>query len=185
MQIAFGFNDRDNMSGMNSYITGRSTGNQRIERLWVNLRMRFTVFWRNYFKDMIDSGLLRIDGPVHLECLGFCFIPLIQRDLNSFNHLWNSHRIRQQRNVEAPNGIPIVSYYQPEAYGTRLLCELETIDRIQERYFVKKPHFGCKDDFIPVLEHLCEMRREHLSIPESIERATSLFLALTEILDGS
>ncbi|KAH3747056.1 hypothetical protein DPMN_181477 [Dreissena polymorpha] len=189
MQIAFRFNDRENMSGMNSYMTGRSTGNQRIERFWVNLRVSFTVFWRNYFKDMVDSGLLRIDDPVHLECLGFCFIPLIQRDLNPFTHLWNIHRIRQQRHVEAPNGIPIVMYYQPEAYGTRdfsfrLPCELETIDRIQERYFVKKPQFGCKDDFIPVLEHVCKMQREQLPIPESIEIATSLFLALTEILDG-
>ncbi|KAH3842652.1 hypothetical protein DPMN_116154 [Dreissena polymorpha] len=69
MQIAFRFNDRDNMSGMNSYMTGRSTGNQRIERFWVNLRVSFTVFWRNYFRDMVDSGLLRNDDPVHLECL--------------------------------------------------------------------------------------------------------------------
>ncbi|KAH3753436.1 hypothetical protein DPMN_188072 [Dreissena polymorpha] len=38
MQIAFRFNDRDNMSGMNSYTTGRSTGNQRIERFGVNLK---------------------------------------------------------------------------------------------------------------------------------------------------
>jgi len=75
------------------------------------------------------------------------------------------------------------------AYGTReflirLSCELETIDRIQERYFVKKPQFGCKDDFIPVLEHVCEMQREQLPVPESIESATSLLLAFTEILDG-
>ncbi|KAH3832322.1 hypothetical protein DPMN_105606 [Dreissena polymorpha] len=64
------------------------------------------------------------------------------------------------------------------------ICELETIDRIQERYFVKKLQFGCKDDFLPVLEHVCEMQREQLPTPESIERATSLFLALIEILDG-
>ncbi|KAH3824791.1 hypothetical protein DPMN_126644 [Dreissena polymorpha] len=107
----------------------------------------------------------------------------MQRDLKSFTPLWNSHRIQQQRHVEAPNGIPMVMYYQPEAYGTRglrfrLPCELETIDRIQERYF------GCKDDFIPVLEHVCEMQREQLPVPESIESATSLFLAFTEILDG-
>ncbi|KAH3810954.1 hypothetical protein DPMN_139353 [Dreissena polymorpha] len=80
-------------------------------------------------------------------------------------------------------------YHQHETYGTRdfsfrLPCELETIDRFQERYFVKKSKFGCKDDVIPVLEHVCEMQREQLPIPESIESATSLFLALTEILDG-
>ncbi|KAH3751133.1 hypothetical protein DPMN_185679 [Dreissena polymorpha] len=137
---------------------------------------------------MVDSGLLRIDDPVHLECLRFCYIPLIQHDLNYFTHLWNSHRIRQQRHMEAPDGIPTVMYKYPEAYGTRdflirLSCELETIDRIQERYFVKKPQFGCKDDFIPVLEHVCKMQREQLPTPESIESATSLFLALTEILD--
>ncbi|KAH3752901.1 hypothetical protein DPMN_187527 [Dreissena polymorpha] len=108
LQIAFRFIDRDNMSGMNSYMTGRSTGNQRIERFGVNLRVSFIVFWRNYFKDMQDSGLLRIDDPVHLHCLRFCFIPIIQRDLNYFTHLWNSQRIRQQRHVEARNGIPMV-----------------------------------------------------------------------------
>ncbi|KAH3894264.1 hypothetical protein DPMN_018421 [Dreissena polymorpha] len=138
---------------------------------------------------MVDSSLLRIDDPVHLECLRLCFIPLMQRDLKYFIHLWNSHRIRQQRHVEAPNGIPMVMYYQPEAYGrrglsVRLPCELETIGRIQERYFVKEPQFGCKDDFIPVLEHVCEMQREQLPVPESIESATSLFLAFTNILDS-
>ena len=73
---------------------------------------------------------------------------------------------------------------EPEIFLIRFSCELETIDRIQERYFVKKPQFGCKDDFIPVLEHVCEMQREQLPIPESIESATSLLLAFTEILDG-
>ncbi|KAH3728273.1 hypothetical protein DPMN_054227 [Dreissena polymorpha] len=33
MPIAFRFNDIDNIYGMNSYMTGRSTGNQRIERV--------------------------------------------------------------------------------------------------------------------------------------------------------
>ncbi|KAH3896564.1 hypothetical protein DPMN_020741 [Dreissena polymorpha] len=83
----------------------------------------------------------------------------------------------------------MVKYYQPKAYGTRdfsfrLPCELETIDRIQERFYVKKTQFGCKDDFISVLEHVCQLQREQLPIPESIEKATSLSLALTEILDG-
>ncbi|KAH3791212.1 hypothetical protein DPMN_144692 [Dreissena polymorpha] len=59
---------------------------------------------------MVDSGLLRSDDPVHLECLRFCFIPLIQHDLNFCTHLWNSYRIRQQRHMEAPNGIPTVMY---------------------------------------------------------------------------
>lgn len=116
LQIALRYDNGDNMSGMNSFITGRSTANQTIERFWVNLRNSFAVSWRNYFKDMVERGLLRTDNPVHLECLRYCFLPLIQRDLNIFTRTWNLHRIRQERHTEVQSGIPTVMYYQPEAY---------------------------------------------------------------------
>ena len=164
MQRAFRFNDRDNMSGMNSFISGRSSGNQRIERFWGTLRLGFTAFWRNYFRDMVDRGLLRTDDPVHLECLRYCFMSLIQRDLDAFVELWNLHRIRVQRHTEVPNGIPIVMYSQPEAYGTcdylfPLPCDLETLNDIQARYTKTKPRLGCRDEFVPVLEHVCGMQK--------------------------
>lgn len=188
LQTALRYDDGDSMSGMNSFITGRSTANQRIERFWVNLRHGFAVSWRNYFKDMVERGLLRTDDPVHLECLRYCFLPLIQRDLDSFKRTWNLHRIRQQRHTEVPSGIPTVMYYQPEAYETRdysypLPCDMQTINRLQEIYTVKKPQFGCSDEFIPILEYVCEIPRQQLPVPKTVESATSLFQALTEKLD--
>jgi len=75
------------MAGVNSFLTGTSSSNQRIEQFWRKLRVSFTVFWRNQFKDMADRGLLNINDRIHLEVLRFCFMPIIQRDLDTFTEV--------------------------------------------------------------------------------------------------
>ncbi|VDI26849.1 Hypothetical predicted protein [Mytilus galloprovincialis] len=84
IQIALRAVHNDNMSGYRSFSEGRSTGNQRIEMLWSFLCPYFTTFWRNMFKDMIDNGELNNTNPVHLECVRFCFLPVIQQHLDIF-----------------------------------------------------------------------------------------------------
>ena len=44
-------------------------------------------------------------------------IPLIQREILAFVDLWNSHRIRKQKGVVLPEGIPNHLYDFPEDYG--------------------------------------------------------------------
>ena len=188
-QTTLRFDDVDPMSGFNSYQTGRSTSNQRIERFWGNLRIGFTVFWRNLFRDMVDSGMLRIDNQVHVEILRFCFMHLIQRDLDSFVELWNLHRIRQQRNVEMPCGIPSVLYHQPELFDTQdymypLRCSFQCIEHLQTTYTKPKARIGCRDEFIPVLEDLCDMEVDTLPKPDTVETARELFAALCELTDN-
>ena len=56
IQVALRSNHPDNMSGRKSFSVGRSTANQRIEMLWSFSKRHFTQYWRNIYKDMIDSG---------------------------------------------------------------------------------------------------------------------------------
>jgi hypothetical protein len=50
--------------------------------------------------------------------LAFILIPLLQRELNTFKDtVWNTHRIRQQKDTELPNGVPNHIYSFPEEYG--------------------------------------------------------------------
>lgn len=47
-------------------------------------------------------------------------IPIVQRELDEFREVvWNSHRIRYQRDTVLPNGIPNHIFEFPEKYGLR------------------------------------------------------------------
>lgn len=118
LQRALRHDHNDNMSGRNSFLIGRSVANQRIERFWGTLKTNFTHYWRNHFRDLQDTGVLDVSSPIHIECVRFCYISIVQHQLDMFKERWNSHRIRQQRQeVIAPMSIPDMMYYQPEIFG--------------------------------------------------------------------
>ena len=51
------------------------------------------------------------------KVLAFIFIPVIQREMNTFIDMWNSHRIRHQKDTLLPDGVPNHIYNFPEKYG--------------------------------------------------------------------
>jgi hypothetical protein len=49
--------------------------------------------------------------------LAFIFIPVLQHQLDVFREtVWNSHRIRNQRDTSLPDGVPNHIYDFPEQY---------------------------------------------------------------------
>ncbi len=49
--------------------------------------------------------------------LSFLFIPVIQRELDKFKDtVWNSHRIREQKDTNLPAGVPNHIYQFPGNY---------------------------------------------------------------------
>ncbi|XP_067048999.1 uncharacterized protein [Acropora muricata] len=86
---------------------GPCTSNQ-IERWWKELHERM----ERYFKD----GLLWLKDQGHYDphndsdrlLLAFIMVPLIQKELDIFREtVWNSHRIRAQRDTALPYGVPV------------------------------------------------------------------------------
>lgn len=50
--------------------------------------------------------------------LAFIFIPVIQKEMNIFREtVWNSHRVRRQKDATVPKGIPYHLYSFPEQYN--------------------------------------------------------------------
>jgi len=44
--------------------------------------------------------------------------PIVQREVNTFvDVVWNSHRIREQKNTFLPDGVPNHIYDFPDKYG--------------------------------------------------------------------
>lgn len=188
LQIALRLAHDDTNAGCRSFLEGRSTGNQRIEQFWGTLKHSFTVFWRNLFRDLSDRGKLCIQDPIHIECLRFSFMRVIQRDLDMFASTWNLHRIRRQRNSEVPNGIPNVLYFQPELTGTRdfslsIPCSPQCLNHVGNVYTIPKPRYGCNERFLHMLEEKSGLDLEQLPVPLTAENSVTLFCTLTEILD--
>ena len=76
------YNSDDRFAGINSIIMGKSTSYQRIEAWWSVLRKQNTDFWITYFKDLRDAGVYNDGNVLHIEALKFCFMPVIQAELD-------------------------------------------------------------------------------------------------------
>ena len=54
----------------------------------------------------------------HRCLLSSIFIPVVQKELDAFSSsVWNSHRVRKQKDAALPKGIPDHLYGFPHAYG--------------------------------------------------------------------
>lgn len=73
-----------------SHMTGRSTRNQRIERLWRDVfESCLSPFYARFYF-MEDQAILDVECRMQLACLQYVFLPRIQKALDSFREAWNS-----------------------------------------------------------------------------------------------
>ncbi|XP_077862696.1 uncharacterized protein LOC144344733 [Saccoglossus kowalevskii] len=117
MQIFLRRNHTDSFAGSKSFLYGRSTSNQRIECWWSTMRKQNSQFWINQFANIRDDGLFS-GSFLDVNIIQFCFMNLIQAELDEVARIWNSHRIRSSRNQTAPSGRPLMMYSVPELYET-------------------------------------------------------------------
>ena len=69
------------------------------------------------FKDLRDLGLFNGDY-LHKQCLKFCFLPIIRKELRLVATSWNTHNIQRQRRCEVEVGKPDVMFFLPKVYGS-------------------------------------------------------------------
>ncbi|KAJ9095598.1 hypothetical protein QFC21_005469 [Naganishia friedmannii] len=74
-----------------AFLQGPSTANQRIERLWVNVRQGLCDKYIMIFRTLEAENHLCSSDPVHLYCLHFVYLPMIKAALNTWRASWNSH----------------------------------------------------------------------------------------------
>lgn len=65
------------------------------------------------------------------RCLAFVLVPVLGRELQDFQKLWNTHTVRYNRKTEAPHGIPNDLYSMPSESGlaglNNYLCTLNCL----------------------------------------------------------
>ncbi|XP_028409487.1 uncharacterized protein LOC114532100 [Dendronephthya gigantea] len=109
-------NHVDGQRGTNAHRYGSSHTNQRIEAWWAMLRRSWSSWWINFFKDLAATGVLDTSNEIHLECLWFCFVKVMKKDLKGIKESWNTHYIRKSRYYTA-HGIPDQLFFLPESVG--------------------------------------------------------------------
>lgn len=117
LHIALRYHHADEHAGEKSFLKGKSTHNQRIESYWRQFRQHMGDFYLNLFKKMEYENFIKINNPLHIDCLRYCFGHLIEEDINITKKEWNEHRMRKQSSRNVLGGIPNELYYLPENFG--------------------------------------------------------------------
>ncbi len=82
-----------------SVITGSSTHNHRIERMWRDVRRVVVRQFQNLFNYMESYGLLDPLDDAHLFALHYVFIPRVNRALAEFQRQHNHHPLRTEHHM--------------------------------------------------------------------------------------
>ena len=183
IQHFFRRNATDAFQGDKSFLYGRSVSNQRIEGWWAFLRKTKSDWWISYYKDLRDQGLLNDDDYIQIQCLKFCFMPLLRVKLNRVAQHWNLHKIRSCGNEDSPAGRPDVLYFLPEADGRQ-----SYLDEVPEEELEVAMDVCCEEPEDDVSDGCRElaailMNENALRMPSSAQEAGNLYCELLGLID--
>lgn len=183
IQCFFRYDDQDDFAGEKSFLYGRSVSNQRIEAWWGFLRRSDTEWWINFFKDLKDQGLYNKTDLFQVECLLFCFMPVIQDELRRVVQEWNLHKIRPSSNESSPPGRPETLYFLPELTGTSsYLNNIKAIDiDVAEDVCCESPDTDVPDTSAELAQII--MDEKGLEMASSPQSALNLYLELLSSIE--
>lgn len=179
LQPYFRFSARDSMAKMKSFMYGKSTSNQRIEAFWAFLRSHGMNWWINLFKDLRDINQYDDSDPLQVECLKYCFMDVIQAELDRIAYHWNLHNIRSQRLAEAPHGKPNILFFIPQTVGARDYgTEINKNDVRVCLDLYGSARKVCCDEF----KELVRLLKPDLQSPVDADSGLELYFELTQLL---
>lgn len=80
-------------------ITGSSTHNERVERLWRDVYRSVSSTFASTFVSLEREGVLDPLNEIDLFCLHYIFLPRINRNLKLFQESWNMHSLSTEGNM--------------------------------------------------------------------------------------
>lgn len=79
-------------------VIGRSTHNQRIERLWRDVYGDCLSLFYQIFQYLEMHNMLDADDETHIWCLHMVYLPMINQHLETWKASWVHHPLRTESN---------------------------------------------------------------------------------------
>ena len=92
----------DEHSTEDAVVTGASTHNQRIERLWRDVTRSVGSFFQDIFHILEQRNQLDPLNEVDIFCLHWVYLPKINKHFTQFTESWNNHPMSTENN-QTPN----------------------------------------------------------------------------------
>lgn len=166
-----------------SFKYGKSTRNQRIESLWSRLKKFVTSWWIDFFRNMESSNLLDTSLSSDIALVQFCFLPVIQSELNEFIKTWNLRHVR--KSGCAPSGKPEMLFHFPHTKGfvpQGIFISNIEISMAKEILGFEMLPVNISQDYHELCE--CYVFLHGLSIQNNAETALDLFINLKNIMES-
>ncbi|XP_041935212.1 uncharacterized protein LOC121697653 [Alosa sapidissima] len=158
---------------------GTSVHNQRAECFNSMLKRTWIKKWLTRFEGMMESGILELDNPVHINCLQYTHLEMLQEDLNIERTVWNSHDIRKQRHAPGPFGKPDVMYNSPPPGFADMLCPVDDdlLDFSQQIVSEENEHLRVANE---EFQDLCGAILANSRFPHTLNGCFAAYLKLFE-----
>ena len=115
---------------LNTFLITTSPLKQRIEAYWSKLRKDRPGWRKSFFQDMVDLGVYYQTDHVQVECLRYCFMGIVQKELNSIAVEQNQH-INSRSVNGCPSGRPNTMYYLLLLYDAKNYLENVDLTEIE------------------------------------------------------
>ncbi|KAJ8318742.1 LOW QUALITY PROTEIN: hypothetical protein KUTeg_003833 [Tegillarca granosa] len=169
----------DTFSGERSFLYGKSTHNQRIEWFWGLLRKEmgqcFMDFFAEFGNDLHD---LYCGDFLDKNLIQFCFLKIIQADLDDAQGIWITHVLQSKNAVTGGGRRPILMYTLPQFAEDHICPANENEVTICEEQTLPKT-LTCADETVFQLCTLF-MEENNLSFPQDSNQANDLYIRLRE-----
>ena len=125
---------------------------------------------------MREQKILDSSNIYHLESIRFCYLTILEKELNEYVNIWNTHRVRSIRGSECPAGGPNVIYYALERFGgSEMGSPLNLNDLIVAKQFCQKPSsFGFSTEFLNFAALV--MQQNNMQLPTTVSEARDLYV---------
>ena len=133
-------------------ITGSSTHNERIERLWRDVFRCVAQLFYDTFHSLEVENLLNPLNEADIYCLHYVYVPIINKCLQEFTESWNHHRLSSEHN-NTPYQLFVTGLFNLETVNT---CSDSNLANIPTGFSTVNPVDVPRSTFqpCPILEQL-------------------------------